>query len=741
MTHTLTVVLAVVVIFCGTACAAAWKPAEGPLMTRWAKDVSPDNALVEYPRPQMVRPQWTNLNGLWQWAEAAAGDEPPVGKDLAGQILVPFPIESALSGVMRHADRLWYRRTFDRPKAEANERVLLHFGAVDWEATVFVNGKKVGEHRGCYDPFSCDITDALTASGKQELIVGVFDPTDKGTQPRGKQVLDPKGIWYTPVTGIWQTVWTETVPATHIAGLLMTPDVEGKCLRLTVSAAGADGLSVKATAQVAGADVGHVMGNAGEELRLPLADVKLWSPDSPLLYDLKVDLVRSGRTVDAVTSYFGMRSVSLGKDEKGIPRLLLNGKFVMQVGPLDQGWWPDGLYTAPTDEALKYDVEVTRQLGFNMTRKHVKVEPARWYYWCDKLGLLVWQDMPSGNSAKSDESKKQYEAELAAMIAAFRNHPSIIMWVVFNEGWGQYDTERLTAWTKQTDPSRLVNNASGWTDKNAGDVHDIHSYPNPKCPPIEETRAAVLGEFGGLGLAIPGHTWKKEHWGYQGMADAEQLTSRYEAILKTVWELKDDPGLCAAVYTQITDVEIECNGLLTYDRAVIKTDIERVAAVNRGDLSRVPVTKVLVPSSQAEAKVWRYTFTQPADDWMKPSFDASAWKEGPGGFGREKTPGAVIRTNWHEPDIWMRREFTMPDRPVAKPYLSLHHDEDAEVYINGVLAAKVGGFTTDYDTMNISPEAAATLKPGKNVIAVHCRQTGGGQYIDVGLVELVPPKK
>jgi hypothetical protein len=731
---------------CATWCAArgqaaaAWAPAKGPLMTKWAADVSPEKALPEYPRPQMVRKDWQNLNGLWDFAVTAKDDAQPA--QFQGKILVPYPIESALSGVMRQVsekERLWYRRTFDVPAPWKGRRILLHFGAIDWESVVTINGQKAGEHKGGYDPFSLDITDALKPSGPQEIIVSVWDPTNSGTQPRGKQVHKPGGIMYTPTTGIWQTVWLEPVPDTHITNIFQLPSVEGKFLRLHVFVAGDAEAEVTAVATDGDKEVARASGKAGTEIIIPLAEMKLWSPESPFLYDLKVTLKRDGKTVDAVDSYFGMRKIEIAKDDKGVNRILLNGKFVMQVGFLDQGFWPDGIYTAPTDEALRYDIEMTRKLGMNLARKHVKVEPERWYYWADKLGLLVWQDMPAGDN-KTGEAKKQFEVELEAMVRTHRNHPSIIMWVVFNEGWGQFDTERLAARVKEMDPSRLVNNASGWTDKACGDVHDIHSYPNPKCPPMEEKRACVLGEFGGLGLAVEGHTWKKEHWGYKGMADADELTRTYEKLLRGVYDLKDSAGLCAAVYTQTTDCEVECNGLMTYDR-LVKGDLDRIAAANQGDFSKVPpppVTKTVVPTSEEAGQPWRYTTDKPADGWMKPGFDDSAWKKGPGGFGTKATPGAVVRTEWKTPDIWLRREFDLPDAKFASLQFRVHHDEDVEIYVNGVLACKLKGFQGEYEERPMTPEGKAALKPGQNLLAVHCKQTAGGQYVDVGLVDVVP---
>jgi hypothetical protein len=738
--------VSLLVASCCPAAEAAWKPAKGPLLTRWAKDVTPDKVHPEYPRPQMVRKEWQNLNGLWQLAFAKKNEMPPVGKNLPERILVPFPVESALSGVMKQADRLWYRRTFTIPKKWEGRRVLLHFGAVDWEAKVWVNGKKAGEHRGGYDPFSLDITKLLKDTGPQELVVGVWDPTDQGTQPRGKQVKKPGGIFYTPTTGIWQTVWLEPVPEVCIRGVKIVPDVDAEKVFVTVQ-----GLrtgpkhTVRVTASTGRRSVDSNSGPVDKPVALTVRGAKLWTPSNPFLYDLRVELRQDGKAVDAVDSYFGMRKISVGKDDKGITRLLLNNKFVFQFGPLDQGFWPDGLYTPPTDEALKYDVEVTKKLGFNMTRKHVKVEPARWYYWCDKLGLLVWQDMPSGDASvapgkgeikRTAESAKQYRQELQRMIDGLHNHPCIVMWVVFNEGWGQFDTVGVTNWTRKYDPTRLVNCASGWNDMKVGDVHDLHSYPAPRSPDPEDKRAAVLGEYGGLGLGIDGHAWSGKPWSYQDIRNAAELTRKYQKLAAGVWRLRDKPGLSAAVYTQITDVETESNGLLTYDRAVIKVDVAKVRAVNQGDLSGVPKVVVVVPTSQEKGIEWRYTIQKPAGKWQSADFDDSGWKKGPAGFGTRGTPGAIVRTVWNTADIWIRRKFTLPKGPFQNLHLYVHHDEDTEIYINGVLAAKVSGYKIEYEEIPIRPKARTAIKPGKNQIAVHCKNTTGGQYIDVGLVEI-----
>jgi hypothetical protein len=568
-----------------------WQAATGPLATRWTKEVTPENAHREYPRPTMARSAWLNLNGLWDYAIVERGAPQPA--EWTGKILAPFPVESALSGVMKPVNdkqRLWYRRQFTVPSDWQGKRVLLHFGAVDWETVVWVNGKELGTHRGGYDGFSFDLTSALHLSGDQELVVAVWDPTDAGRQPRGKQVRNPHGIWYTPTTGIWQTVWLEPVPETHIRGLKLVPDLDNRALNLTVDTGGPEsGLIVQAVALSEGTEVSRATGRAGEQIVLAVPNTRRWSPTAPFLYDLKVTLVKGGQEADQVSSYFGMRKIALAKDEHGRLRLFLNNQPLFQLGPLDQGFWPDGLYTAPTDAALRYDIEATRQLGLNLCRKHVKIEPERWYYWCDKLGLLVWQDMPSGGAGdnrtdrrRSDEAAQQFEAELTALVQGRFNHPSIIMWVPYNEGWGQYDTPRMVDLVRQLDPSRLVNNASGWTDRGAGDVLDIHSYPGPAAPNPDPKRASVLGEFGGLGLPLPGHTWQNEkNWGYRSFQTREELTDAYLKLIDRLHPLTGNAGLAAAVYTQTTDVEVEVNGLMTYDRALVKMDAALVTEANR----------------------------------------------------------------------------------------------------------------------------------------------------------------
>jgi len=746
-TKWLSLLLCMVLILCSSVF-AEWQPANGPLMTRWATQVSPEKVHSEYPRPQMVRKNWQNLNGLWDYAIVQKEQQQPDTFD--GQILVPFPVESALSGVMKpvgEENRLWYKRTFEIPAKWKGQRMLLHFGAVDFDTTVWVNGTKVGIHRGGYDPFTFDITDALNDAGQQQVVLSVWDPTNTGTQPRGKQVKKPRGIWYTAVTGIWQTAWIEPVPEVYIKWIKIVPDIDSESVRVTVASTDPAGYSVEIEAKDGWFIKSKNKGMAGEEIVLNMNNPKLWSPNSPFLYDLKVTLKNSkGKKVDALSSYFGMRKIEVRKDEQGINRMFLNNKSLFQFGPLDQGWWPDGLYTAPTDDALKYDIEVLKKLGCNMLRKHVKIEPARLYYWCDKLGLMVWQDMPSGDKyiggrdpdiQRTPESARQFEAELKAMITTFYNHPSIIMWVPYNEGWGQWDTPRIVDLIKKLDPTRLVNNTSGWTDRGVGDVHDIHSYPGPAAPPTEKKRAAVLGEFGGLGLPVKGHTWQDEkNWGYRSYETREELTDAYVALIDNLRSLIGD-GLCAAVYTQTTDVEIECNGWMTYDRAMIKMDAKKAAAANKRLYLPAPVLRTIVPTSQKQPQSWRYTTSQPSEGWQQADFDDSDWQTGPGGFGTEATPGTVVRTEWKTPDIWVRRTFELENTKLRRPQLSIHHDEGADIYINGQLIARLEGYTSSYVRATLDKKAQKALKIGTNCIAIHCHQTGGGQYIDAGLVDVI----
>jgi len=730
--------------------ASSWQPKESPLLTRWAAEVTPENVHTEYPRPQLVRDDWLNLNGLWDFAlkpELRAEKlRPPARFDR--EILVPFPVESALSGVMERVgnERIWYRRTFSVPPAWADRRTLLHFGAVDWDAMVWINGVRVGQHKGGYDPFSFDVTDMLTGGTEQEIIVSVLDPSDAGTQPRGKQVRQPEGIWYTPSSGIWQTVWLEPVPQTYLEGLRLVPDIDAGVLNVTADVQAGEGQRLEVTVKDGQTNVARLAGPAGKTLSVPIANAKLWSPDTPFLYGLEVHLLRDGKVVDRVTSYAGMRKISLGKDLQGVTRLFLNNEPLFQFGLLDQGFWPDGLYTAPTDSALRFDLEMTKKMGFNTVRKHVKVEPARWYYHADTLGLLVWQDMPNGDAhvddgsgeiTRSPESARQFELELKRLIDTHTNSPSIVMWVLFNEGWGQYDTARLTEWLEGYDGSRLVNSVSGWNDVGVGDVQDVHNYPDPAAPPPDPERAAVLGEFGGLGLPIPGLTWQDEaNWGYRAYEDPVALLTAYSGLLASVRDLSISQRLAAAIYTQTTDVETEVNGLMTYDRALVKLETPRLKYLTSDLYKPTPTLRALSPTSEAEGASWRYTTREPPGDWYTPGFDDATWSQGLGGFGQADTPGSVVRTPWTTPDLWLRRTFTL-DGSSSDAYLRVHHDEDAEIYVNGQLVADLPYYTTDYVDIPLGDEARAALRPGRNTLGVYCKKVAVGQFCDVGIYDFV----
>ena len=604
--------------------ASAWTPVPGHIQTRWAAQVDPSAPLPEYPRPQMVRSVWQNLNGLWDYAIT-----PVAATEFAseGQILVPFAAESSLSGVGRRVGKeniLWYERTFTIPSSWKGKDVLLHFGAVDWKTEVWVNGTLVGTHSGGYDPFTFDITAELKKSGKQTIRVKVWDPTDNSFSPRGKQCNVPSGIWYTPVTGIWQTVWMEPVAGTHIDSYYAVSDIYGGKVGVEVATTGlleSDEIKVEAlegavgySAETPSATVVASAVAKGGKAVVTIPDANLWSPERPYLYGLRISIVRDGKVIDTVNGYTALRKVGTMVDTWLYKRLTINDKPIFMFGPLDQGWWPDGLYTAPTDEALKYDIVKTRDWGWNMIRKHIKVEPARWYYWCDVLGICVWQDMPSiadhsgkmlatrdpeiaagqRNKWASDsflggtdsrippQWKENYYKEWADIITALKCFQSIVVWIPFNEAWGQFDTPRVVTFTRKMDPTRLINESSGGNFALCGDIQDCHHYPHPMMRAFEGKLVNVVGEYGGIGYPVKGHTWQDDaNWGYgavkengaQVLADYRQYADMLKTLIKT--------GCSAGVYTQTTDVEIEVNGIMTYDREVVKIDEAEFARINR----------------------------------------------------------------------------------------------------------------------------------------------------------------
>lgn len=596
---------------------------DSTLVTKWATEVKPEAPLPEYPRPQMVRSQWLNLNGQWDYAVTSAGES---AFETEGKITVPFALESYLSGVGRKlqpGEALWYERSFKLPGKWKGKRILLNFGAVDWKAEVWVNEKFIGRHTGGYTPFSFDITDALATSGKQKLRVKVMDSTDHSWQPRGKQWLTPYGVWYTAVSGIWQTVWLEPVSEAHLNSYYTVTNLKTGELRIHTNIDGEyDAVSVL----LLDGDTPVAQASGKEVLDLIVPSPKCWSPDSPFLYGLKLNVIKNGKVIDTATGYAAMREISIKSDDSPwkYKRLALNGETVFHFGLLDQGWWPDGLYTAPTDEALKYDIEKTKAWGFNMIRKHIKVEPARWYYWCDVLGLMVWQDMPCigdnfaykknvkypgdlgrGEPLSTQQSNKWSKATFAAtgtdcdvpqewkdnfykewgeIIDALKVFPSVCVWIPFNEAWGQFDTGNAVRFTKEKDPTRLVDPASGgnYDVKNLGDIIDTHHYPIPAMNAFDARFVNVQGEYGGIGFPVSGHLWNagKCSWGYGAVkTDGKSVMEDYTLYAEMLKDFQRR-GLAGAVYTQTTDVEYEINGLMTYDRAVIKVDEAALRSVN-----------------------------------------------------------------------------------------------------------------------------------------------------------------
>ncbi len=739
----LTILLFSLLLIAGTAFGQSkkWQLQKAPLVSRFAKKVNPNHVLPHYPRPQMKRYHWLNLNGLWKFQPGNKKSHSIPQRGWNQSILVPFPVESALSGIRKHYFTIWYQRSFKIPKSWKGKKVLLHFGAVDFESEVFVNGKKIGTHQGGYNPFTFDITSALKGNGKQKITVRVYDPTNKKGYPRGKQTLHPGGIMYTSTTGIWKTAWLEPVPKTYIKHIRIIPNIDRSTVKVKADITGlcSNSQVVIKLKKSNGTVIQSSKGAANQFISVVVPHEKLWSPSHPYLYGLDIMLKKDGKTVDKVSSYVGMRKIAIQKVD-GMPKIFLNNHFLFEIGPLDQGFWPAGVYTPPSDKAIQFDLGMIKKFGFNMVRKHLKVEPQRWYYWADKLGLLVWQDMPSENSYTRHPQplqKQAYKKELTRMVKTHWNHPSIIMWDIFNEGQGQFDTKQLVQQVGALDPTRLVNQASGGKYAGVGDVYDIHSYPAPDIPAKhQKNKALVLGEYGGITYKIKGHQWTKKGHGYIPAQNKKQYDQLYTQYANQLITEKTQDGLSAAVYTQLTDVESEINGLMTYDR-LIKGSVKKIRAANQKVIHDKVSFKSLLPTSQKNGRMWKYTFKKPSSKrWYKPSFDPGNWKKGKGGFGTKGTPGAVVRTKWSTPDIWLRQSFTLrhiSSKEKQNVVLKIHHDEDSQVYINGVKAADLKGYNNRYGYVPISRQAKKALKNGKNIIAIHTHQTKGGQYIDAGI--------
>ena len=766
-------------MFAATAALLCGAYTQAPGMkTPWGEKVTPENAWREYPRPQMVRDAWTNLNGLWQYA--VTKDAPGIPAKWDGEILVPFVIESSLSGVGRllePAETLWYRRSFNAD-VKPGERMLLHFEQADFRAQVFVNRVEVGvPHEGGQMPFTFDVTDYVKP-GANELVVAVWDPTTDFIGSVGKQVFKPHGCMYTRSSGIGGTVWLETVPETHLVDYKVTTDIDAGTVSVTLEGAGnltkAEGVvEVRRNGKTLASGALAAWGKP-VMVKLP-QPVALWSPESPALYDLVITF-RDGATgvKDVVRGYFGMRKFELKKDEKGILRFYFNNTMRFIIGTLDQGWWPDGLLTPPSEEAMAFDILELKKMGFDMMRKHIKVEPRRYYYLCDRLGILVLQDMPCG---WGDTQKRYgfYRHELKEMMDHLQKVPSVVMWVPYHEGWGQpgeFLTHAPLMWTPRYDPTRLVDGPSGWRDYEGGDLGwkagqrggsdhrplgeeeaahavDKHDYgTRPRMFPVNPRRASFLGEFGGIGCRVADHLWTTNAWGYGGTgndADRAAVQEKFVALMEHIGNLARR-GLAGSVYTQTTDVEGEINGLITYDRKVVKFDPAALAAVHekvRAEAAKgmVPtVTKAVFPKRDPDPRAWAYTFDAPAADWFQPAFDDAAWKRSAGGFGgggiEKDHEAAKVVTQWTTKTLWVRRHFTWDgaSAKLVEAVLDLFHDEDAEVYLNGERIFAVKGYTTDYVPYGVSAEVfGKAVRKGDNVLAVKVVQTVGGQFFDLGL--------
>jgi len=728
---------------------AAWQMKQGPLMTQWDSQIDTNAPLPEYPRPQMVRSNWLNLNGIWQFQPGITNTDPvPTNHTLSSSILVPYPMESAISGVMQYSAWSWYRTLFAVPSNWSGNRILLHLDAVNWQSTVYINGSNIGTHKGGYDPITYDITPYLKI-GSNELIVQVFSPEDNGSQPRGKQTLSPGGIMYTSSSGIWQPAWLEPIDPSGVANLVIVPDIDNSRLRLIVNTLATSGVTVSVSVLDNGVVTNTAVGNPNTELDIPLHNPKLWSPSSPFLYGLQINTIHNGVTNDSVSSYFGMRKISVATNT-GVPQIFLNNQFLFEMGPLDQGFWPDGIYTAPTDDALKFDLQEEKALGFNTVRKHIKVERPRWYYWADTLGLMIWQDMPSCNSYTGNPNPPaidpiQFEAELTAMVTNHWNNPCIIMWDIFNEGQGeagsgngvgQSSTASLVQLVQTLDPYRLVNQASGGSYFGVGNVLDNHSYPQAGNP-TSTTQAAVDGEFGGIEYKLAGHLWNPSQadGGYIPAATPADIAPNYDSLLNNVLEYKSAGTLNGAIYTQITDVENECNGLLTYDR-IVKPDPTLIAYSNEKTVTgQIKITTIL-PTSQSQNRTWKYTTNSSTanTNWYAPGFNDSAWNSGLAPLG-QGDPGVV--TPWTTSDIWIRQHFVLGNIALAELstlVFNVFYDEGCEIYLNGVLAASTTGYVTSYTFVPMNAAGQGALIPNAtNLIAIHCVQTTGGQEIDAGI--------
>jgi len=740
-----------------------WAPVQGQIMTKWANDVTPENVWKEYPRPQLVRSDWLNLNGLWDF-EIIERDTNKIATNYTRKILVPFCVESALSGIketITGKEQMMYRRFFSIPAKWNQKKILLHFEAVDYETKIWVDGKYVGMHNGGYDHFQFDIAGFLNKEEKHEIKLVIWDPTNEGAQPIGKQALPAiRNITkYTATSGIWQTVWLEPINEVAIESIKIIPNIDQASISLQSKIMGAtQGTRIKIQAFDHGKEVANVVTSVGEPITIKLNQPKLWSPNHPFLYDLKLSLVKGGKVVDEVSSYFGMRKISMGRDKEGYMRIFLNNEIIYQLGPLDQGYWPDGLLTPASDQALRYDIAYLKKIGANMDRMHMKVQPERWYYHCDQLGILVWQDMVSPTKfieVQNNNSPSTFEIEHNLTVEQLYNHPSIIQWVLFNESWGQYDTEKLTAALKAKDPSRLVINASGWHDKKVGDIRDFHDYtihPAVALVNKNEDRAMVLGEVGGIDLKIQGNLWTpdlktetkiKTNWTIdfkKGLVKSgDELIEKYKILMDDLFQLKKY-GLNAVVYTQISDVEDEISGWMTYDRKVSKLSEATFAALHQLFFKPTAIGKYILPLSMNQPQQWNYSFTKPSNDWIK-NLTSSNFKLGEAPFGMESKNGPKVNTLWNSNSLFLNKEFTLTSLP-SKLSLVACNTGITDVYINGVYVMQFNNFLKNDPEIKISEtilsdKAMKLLKVGLNQLSLKFNFSSAGRsvyYYDFGVI-------
>lgn len=712
------------------------------ISTQWANTVNEKNTWEEYPRPQLVREKWLNLNGLWDYKISPKGSSVPMTYD--GKILVPYSVESSLSGVQKPLlpdQEIWYERTVIIPADWNGQDVILHFGAVDWQSTLYVNGKEAGQHTGGSDPFSFNITSYLK-SGTQQIRLKVSDPTDSYIQPRGKQVLNPQGFWYTAVSGIWQTVWLEAVNPTYVASFNPVADIDKNRIFFQTTLNNSQGNElIELSVSFKNKLVKRAKVPYSSTFEVDLKDPALWSPDAPNIYTLEMKITRNGRNLDSFTSYFTMRKISMGTDDRGFTRIMLNNKPLFQWGTLDQGWWPESLLTPPSDAAMKYDMDVLKKMGFNMIRKHIKVEPARYYFHADTMGMLLWQDMPSGftklndpvNHIRADDpndwnrpkkSAQEFEAEWKSIIDNLRFFGSIVVWVPFNEGWGQYDTKRITEWTQNYDQSRLVDATSGWTDRKVGHMYDAHQYPGPAMEPAEDHpgRAIVLGEFGGLGWPVKGHLWNeaKRNWGYRTFVTESEYKAQLNQIIQNLYPLLSR-GLSAAIYTQTSDVEGEVNGLMTYDRRYNKVSVDAMRKMSEPLFKQYPKFKTLIEDSELKKSNIYFSNTEPGEGWtLRSSADIPF----------ERTVGPLKLKKGTA--VWSISNFEIDKVPV-KLALKLYGQGDLKVFLNGQEIYNKRILTRrHYDDYNIS-EFNHLLKRGTNVLAFELKKVDADSDFDFGL--------